>query len=172
MDVWQDQSKLDLNERYTISKYIVAARKVFGGPIHTDPASCEYANRVVEAMLFYDRWNDGLLKDWFGNVWMNPPFNGNLASWMYKLIEQYKMGNVSQAIALYPAAAGVSSTKWYHQMLAYPMCVPFKRVNYYRDDDSVAGHPPFNSLFSYLGPNEDRFIEVFRRFGDITKKVG
>lgn len=162
----------DLNERYTPAKYVNAARKVMGD-INLDPASCYFANLIVKADIYYDEVQNGLSKPWFGRVWMNPPFSGNLADWLYHLVAQYKCGNVTQAICLYPAAGGVLSTGWFHQLLVYPMCIPFKRVCYYREDDIHAtGHPPFSSVFSYLGPNEAEFAKVFRKFGDIVKKVG
>lgn len=168
---WSDVTKLELNERYTLAKYIAAARKVLGY-ISLDPASCAFANLVVGADEYYDREQNGLSKDWKGRVWLNPPFSGNLGEWIYKLVYEYKSGSVTQAIVLYPSASGIFSTGWLHLLLQYPMCVPFKRICYYREDTTIEGHPPFSSLFTYLGPNEADFIRVFKRYGDIMKKVG
>ena len=171
---WTDEdtvSKLDGNERYTPSKYIMAARKVMGH-INLDPASCAVANLVVKADEYYDKTNDGLGKDWHGRVWLNPPFTGNLGEWIYKLVEEYKSGRVTQAIVLYPAVGGVFSTGWLHLLLQYPMCIPFRRICYYRQENMpTEGHPPFSSLFTYLGPNGPDFIKVFGRYGDIVQKV-
>ena len=59
-------------EHYTPAKYVEAVRYVLG-EIDLDPASCEVANQIVNATLFYDIVTDGLRKPWSGRVFVNPP---------------------------------------------------------------------------------------------------
>lgn len=159
------------NEWYTLSKYIESARKVMGGMIDTDPASCYEANLTIKASTFYTQRDDGLTKQWYGNVWINPPFVGGLSAWMEYLLNQYKIGNVQQAVALYPAASGVLSTKWFHALLKYPMCIPFRRMTFSPRGERKKQHPPFSCLLSYLGDGDYRFISEFKKYGDIITKV-
>lgn len=168
---WNGTTHDELNERYTLPRYIKAAKEVMGR-ISLDPASCTFANYVVKAAKYYSEEDNGLTKKWGGHVWLNPPFRGGLATWIRKLIYEYKYGDVDEAIVLYPAASGVFSTDWFHSLLEFPLCIPNERISYYRQDGlSVRDHPPFCSLFSYLGHNEDAFIEVFGRYGHIMRAV-
>lgn len=48
------------------------ALRTLGG-IDLDPASCELANTVVEADVYFDLADDGFNRDWFGRVFVNPP---------------------------------------------------------------------------------------------------
>lgn len=63
-------------------RYIIDAL----GPFDLDPCAatvrpwdCAQRN-IIEA-------EDGLRQDWFGLVWMNPPYGDNLGKWFAKLIE-------------------------------------------------------------------------------------
>lgn len=63
------------DQYFTPHWIIAAARVAFGGAIDLDPASCAEANRIVQARRFIAPPDDGLLTEWTGNVWINPPFS-------------------------------------------------------------------------------------------------
>ncbi len=63
------------NEHYTPIAIVEAARKTLGA-IDLDPASCDEANEVVRAELFYGpngRRANGFREEWYGRVFLNPP---------------------------------------------------------------------------------------------------
>lgn len=62
------------DEWYTPAQYIEAARKVLG-TIDLDPASNDFANETVKATTYYTEETDGLAQEWYGNIWMNPPYS-------------------------------------------------------------------------------------------------
>lgn len=173
------------NEWYTPSRYIEAAREVMG-EITLDPASCELANRTVKAKRYYDIHVDGLEQEWHGKVWLNPPFSrdmhlpnekrSNIAKWTAKLLSEYQSGNVEQAILLATAQIGAS---WFNPLWQYPICftdhtvrffLPFGSVKKGREGASTDGHL-FGTVFVYLGPNEQKFIDIFSQFGTVAKRV-
>jgi hypothetical protein len=57
------------------------------------------------AEKYFDKETDGMAQEWFGNVWMNPPFS-NPTPWVEKFI------NHGGGIALLPCTRG----RWWDQM--------------------------------------------------------
>ena len=62
-------------EFYTPSSIMKPVRNILG-PIDLDPASCERANRTVEAKKYFTKDDDGLKQDWklYKTVFTNPPY--------------------------------------------------------------------------------------------------
>lgn len=60
-----------------------------GGPTSFDLDPCAADPRPWDtARTHYTEADNGLLKPWFGRVWMNPPYsNATLDSWMGRLVE-------------------------------------------------------------------------------------
>ena len=169
------------NEWYTPARYIEAAREVMNG-IDLDPASCAEANQVVKASLYYSKKDNGLVQPWYGNVWLNPPYGrihpeltGSTRSWqplfIQKLIEEYTRGNVKQAILL--LLGNAMFKQWFPPLWGYPLCfhptsIAFIRPGRKHHDTDRLG---FGSIFIYLGSHEQKFIDVFSRFGTIARRV-
>lgn len=65
------------DEYHTPVDIICAARRVFGGRrFELDPASCEKANKIVQAEVFYTQQDNGLSPkyDWDAELlWLYPP---------------------------------------------------------------------------------------------------
>ena len=169
------------NEWYTPARYIEAARAVMGS-IDLDPASCELANRTVKASRFYSKEQNGLAQEWYGNVWLNPPYGReggarNMAYtapgtsvgklWIDKLIHDYQSGKVSAAILL-----GKADVKqiWFEPLWDYLICFAQNRVYFERPGQSPE-RIMFGTCFVYLGSNESLFIEHFSQFGRIARAI-
>jgi hypothetical protein len=43
--------------------------------------------RGIRQKIIFSVNDDGLLKEWFGRVWMNPPYGRQTEEWMTKLME-------------------------------------------------------------------------------------
>lgn len=158
-------------EYYTPPEYIQAARAVMGG-IDCDPASNDIAQRTVQAGVFYTKETNGLSKPWPGRVFMNPPYGktgaiSNQARWSARLIESYQAGITHEAILLVNAAC---DTRWFQALLNYPMCLPVGRIDFTLPDGKRS-HAVHASALVYLGPHEDRFYQVFCRFGRIVRAM-
>ncbi len=86
---------------WSTPRHIIDAAREAMGTIELDPASSSRANKVVCADHYFTAADDGLTKDWVGNVWLNPPYAASLvARFTEKLALHYIAKEVSQAIVL------------------------------------------------------------------------
>lgn len=161
------------NEWYTPETYVNAARAVMGG-VDLDPASNEYANRVIKAGAFYTRQDDGLSRAWFGRIWLNPPYGreeaqteSNQAVWSRRLIDEYDAGNVFQAVLLVNAVPG---NRWFAPLWRFPICFPDHRIRFY-NEDTAAGQPTHSNALVYLGENVSGFVTVFSAIGPVVGEL-
>jgi hypothetical protein len=154
------------NEWYTPECYIESAKKVMGN-IDLDPASSEIANQTVKANLFYSQEEDGLSKEWFGNVWMNPPYSQPLIfQFITKLVESNK---INQAIVL---VNNGTETQWGQLLLSNSNAVCFhqSRIRFIDKYGNLGQAPLQGQMICYIGSEVNNFINEFNQYGTIYKK--
>jgi hypothetical protein len=154
------------NEWYTPPKILAAARQAMGS-IDTDPASCEAANKMVRAETFYDMDDDGLVQQWYGNVWLNPPYVQPLVSRFTKLaVEKYRAGEVQQVCVLVNNA---TETDFFQNMLQYcsAICFPRGRIRYINEMGDQANAPLQGQAVLYFGINPADFVVAFSEIGEV-----
>ena len=84
-----------------------------------DPASPNNQPVYLPAINWYTKEDDGLKQDWYGKVWLNPPYTRNeMGLWLQKFIDN---GN---GVALLFAR---SDTKWFHEYIPQMDSVLFKK---------------------------------------------
>jgi ParB family chromosome partitioning protein len=166
-------------EWFTPPCYIEAAREVLGA-IDLDPASCEAANRIVQADRYYTEADNGYAQEWRGNLFLNPPYGwccpdgrrkekGGISSqghWSGRLIEQYQAGTVTEAILLINANTG---EQWFQALWDFPICFVNRRIRFIPGEGTDPRKQPTKSnAFVYFGLRPARFREVFRQFGPVV----
>lgn len=168
MDAPRNINQSNSNEWYTPQRFTNAARLLMGG-IDLDPASCAYANEWIQAATYYTIETNGLEQEWYGRVWMNPPYGkvknkSGAGLWVDRLIEQYECGNVTEAVCLVNAVPG---ELWFAPLWEYPICFPKQRIKFVAP---VKKHNPTHSnALVYFGPQIERFVEIFSQFGPIAQ---
>ena len=143
---------------YTPSCYTESARTVMGS-ITLDPASCAAANETVKADAYYSIEEDGLSQPWYGNVWLNPPYN-LISKFVSKLLES---NDVQQAIILVNNA---SETQWFQTLMGKASAMVFHlgRLRFQRPTGERSA-PMQGQVFFYIGNDSGNFLSEFRKYG-------
>jgi ParB family chromosome partitioning protein len=156
-------------ERYTPARYIELARQVLG-EIDLDPASCELAQKTVQATRYFTVADDGLEQPWEGRVWLNPPYHRELAPrFIHKLIFEFEDLHVDAAIVL---TNNSTDTVWFAEAanVCQAICFTTGRIHF----DVPNGEPVMptqGQAFFYFGPDRDRFVDVFKDIGLCVEPV-
>lgn len=149
------------NEWYTPIEIIETARLTMGS-IDLDPASSDIANETVQAKAYYTAEDNGLEQEWYGNVWLNPPYASDLIGlFADKLIDE--LPNIDQAIVLVNNA---TETEWFCKMARCvdAICFPRTRVKF-KTPDGKTGAPLQGQAILYFGDDAQGFCERFEAFG-------
>lgn len=140
------------------------------------------ANVRVKAARCFDMTADGLSPGlaWEGNVFLNPPFStreGKSLQGLFfeRCVNEYKAGNVKQAIVLLKSGTGYN---WFKPVLAWPHCFLDQRLAFVRPVTAPDGslsfseglQNPHGSVLIYLGPQVDKFVNLFSALGMIPGK--
>lgn len=151
--------------------------KLVLGSIDLDPASNKIANQTIQAKKIFTEETDGLNSSWGLNdtVFLNPPSGkeGNKSKtnlfWQKLMYEVYS-GNVGHAIFLAFSIEQMQSSqrKGVPPMLAYPICVPAKRIAFVDPTGENRKAPSHSNMIIYVPGSIDatyRFKEVFSSLG-------
>ena len=156
-------------EWYTPEEYLDAAREVLG-EIDIDPASSTEAQKRVKAKRYHTMRDDGLTKDWSGNVWMNPPYTDGLVDrFVDKLCGHYEASDVKSAIVL---VNNCTETKWFQRAakIAVAICFPAGRIRFIDRHGKPSGAPLQGQALLYLGKKPSAFGKAFGDFGTVWTK--
>jgi ParB family transcriptional regulator, chromosome partitioning protein len=152
------------NQWYTPIEIINKVKKVFGGEIDLDPASCAEANKVVGALDFYDEQQNGLTKNWFGNVFLNPPYSSPLIGhFCEKSVNEWFINHTKSTIILLKEGA---TNAWFRPLRNQITCYLDQRVKFVDGTTGkVCEHPRSGHCMVYLGENKNKFVEIMSENG-------
>lgn len=154
------------NEWFTPPRYIELVKRVMGD-IDLDPFSCEAANKIVGARRYWTKEDDAFKQDWEAkNVFMNPPYgkvgNDSQAGLACAaLVGAYWQEMVGEAIILVNSCTGAG---WFQPLFDWTICFVDHRIRYV-SPEGKKNQPTKDNVFVYLGPNWNKFIEVFSEIG-------
>lgn len=140
------------------------------GGISLDPCAGPDTN-IGDANLYIGRGQDGLNQDYFGNVFINPPFSEK-ADWLKHVVEQRE--NYDTCFVVTPDSTDVKS--WWHKYIvphADRVWFPYGRVSYYDPvEEEVKDSPSFGSAVSIFGSSPPELIKWFEEGDDTTECDG
>jgi phage N-6-adenine-methyltransferase len=139
-DWWQSTAS---PEWHTPKNIVELIHSCLGG-VDLDPCSNSKLNPNVPATHLFTKDDDGLRFDWYGKVYMNPPYGREIGRWVEKLAYQYREGHTKEGLALVPARV---DTDWFKSFRDFPACFIDGRLKFSGSDNSA----PFPSAMFYLG---------------------
>jgi phage N-6-adenine-methyltransferase len=151
---------------FTPTPYVERVRAVLG-EIDLDPASHPVAQHDIRARQFFTRTDDGLTRQWFGKVFLNPPYaQPDIRLFVERLADQIAAGNTTEAILL---TNNSTETGWFRTAwtLANVVCLTTGRINFV-NREGQSGSPLQGQAFFYRGPQDERFKAEFRPLGIIA----
>jgi phage N-6-adenine-methyltransferase len=154
-------------EWYTPAEIIERVRKTLG-EISLDPASCDEAQRLVNAMCYLTQKQNGLSGNWSGKVFLNPPYGKEIGKWIEKLVAEYEAKAISEAITLVPAR---TDTEWFQKLAPYTLCLVKGRLKFWNSQGEADNSASFPSAVVYLGKTNTKFVENFSELGGIWRRI-
>ena len=111
-------------------------------------------------------YGDGLEREWFGDVWLNPPYGRqHNPRWAQKVSDE--LSNVRTLTALIPAS---TSTQWFHEHYADAKLLTFidERISFDGSGDNSAS---FASVIATWGPVTYEYVQTLDELGDVRSKT-
>ena len=84
------------------------------GPFDLDAAATD-ENALCEN--YYTQETDGLAQEWFGQVFVNPPYGRVISKWVDKAIQEWDEKRPTGVVMLLPSRTG---TRWFHRLNDHP----------------------------------------------------
>ena len=120
-----------------------------------------------KADTLYTKEDDGLAQEWFGDVWINPPYGRQFNSeWGQKVWNEHKSCNTDSITALVPAS---TSTNWWQNNYANAdlFCFIDHRLKF--NDENMSAS--FANVICYFGEPNDEIVDVFDELGFVAESV-
>jgi phage N-6-adenine-methyltransferase len=136
------------------------------GEFDLDPASSPLANEAVKAKNIYTLSDNALNREWWGRIWLNPPYS-LLNQFTAKLLKEIEAGRVTEAIVL---TYNATESKWFQNLAvkADAICFPRGRIHFIDQYGNPGDSNSDGQAFFYFGKNVAKFVEVFAPEGWIA----
>lgn len=146
-------------------------KEVFAGQLDLDPASNERANKVIKATEVITEEQNGILTQWHGNIYLNPPYSQPLCD---QFTNKFMLGDYRAGILLCNFDCSTNRC----QLLLHTcqaVCLLKKRVSFLdpKNLKPLAGNRHSQALFFNIGMCPHwKAIDYLRRFITIFSESG
>jgi hypothetical protein len=111
----------------------------------------------------YTPEDDGLTTEWYGTVWLNPPFSEK-EKWYRRLVTQHSRGEIGAAVAVAPDD---TSTDWFHDWFSTADVIAFLDG---RDWFTGKNSPNFGTQVGVWTPTPE-VISKLQSLGKVVRPV-
>ena len=173
---WAKGIPVRVRPRWHTPKALIDAVKELMGGIDVDPASCESAQKRIQAKRYYTQEDDGFKFNWYGKLFLNPDYTDEY-KWFSKAVSEYRCGNVTEGIILTHTIR--TYEEWFYLMCSASSAICLMRgeikwaVDHALDVAAVERcgedfHPKYDrhgNIVFYFGQNVKEFKRIFSNFG-------
>lgn len=140
-----DQPNWWTTDEWSTPPEIIAGIEAKYGPIDLDPC-CR--PETAKGKYFFTKEDDGLLGEWFGFVFVNPPYS-KPRPWIEKALAEVQRDPTIRVLLLLPADI---STGWFHDLVLPYADIEFVRgrIRFHTWRGIPGGMPTAGSIFAYL----------------------
>jgi phage N-6-adenine-methyltransferase len=129
-------------EWYTPGLVLLNIMTIFG-KFDLDPCSSAISQCGTNG---FTKEQDGLSMDWYGSVFVNPPYGRDIIKWVEKCAIECKRKEVNHVIALLPSR---TDTQWYHKVVLPNITHKVElegRIRFINENGERGGSPSFASM--------------------------
>lgn len=162
MSLFKHEFHEDKSDEYATPRSFVDPIAEAVGGFDLDPASGAEDRPIASTR--YTEEDDGLSQDWFGTVWLNPPFSEK-TEFVEKARTEYHDGNIDLAVILLPVD---TSTSLFHQHVVDAEVLWFKKSRLSFDGPGGRNrNPNFGVMLAVYGDAPDELIELLSHRGTV-----
>ena len=143
--------------------YIVEKVNNILGTIDLDPCSPVNVTKRIVATKHFTVIDNGLNKEWFGSVYLNPPYGKEIGLWVNKALYEFYAGNMKSCIMLLPSR---TDTRWFFSLGSFIKCFVRGRIKFSNHKSSA----PFPSVIVGVNVDKKLFFSELQSTGDIYEK--
>jgi hypothetical protein len=139
-----------------------------GDPFDLDPCSTSQANNLHEGQLartIFTLEDDGLGKNWFGSVFVNPPYGltatgqSSQSIWLEYALNQYAEGNITSCILLLTSSHAYG---WFDKVMLLPHAYLIRKLKFWTPQGIESAHQsPQGHILVFIGLRVDNFVDTF-----------
>lgn len=155
-----------LSEEWYTPPHILERVVEFFGEIDLDPCSNSKTAPNVPARCLYTKADDGLVQQWSGRVYMNPPYGPSIGLWTQKLLAAYASGTIEAGIALVPAR---TDTAWFWPFWRFTLCFVRGRLRF-GSPEGKDNSATFPSVLACVGTDREEFARCFGDLGHVVNE--
>lgn len=159
---WMVSDEPQVQDYYTPVDIVDAARQAMGG-IDLDAASHFLANRKLRIPDYFHTGRSAFTNDWYGRVWLNPPYGDNLP-WFDRILHYRATGDITDLCMLSPTWAFTTAIAqpFMELVSAHVLLSPTPKFWGNRDKKTGSNHP--HSVV-YIGDRVEPFWRAFAPHG-------
>jgi hypothetical protein len=149
-------------------QWIIERARDLLGEIHLDPASSPDFNRLVKALMIYTEVDNGLVQEWGGNIFLNPP-GGLVPEFWDKLCKSVVDGQVEKAFWVGFSVEQLCQLSD-HQYHPYDFSTVTlrKRLSFNTEILQPGPSPSHGNYLTAIGVDRTQFDKLFRSLGRVV----